>query len=894
MTGPEFGWAFYPDNPTPHEYYINKTSEIVYAYTGGVLTDTFTTEYSDFNEFGVPRIVVEKNSIYPSLVRTATTAFKHDFTNWVLNLETDRQISQGGHTYSERSATYYDETSLYKSLKKADLAFGRIEQTFSYNANGTLSQVTSALSNRWVKFDNYKRGRPTTIRLPNRYDGGEFAVTLEVNDDGSIAWARDLNGNKTNYSYDDLGRLTLIDPFDSRWENTSISYTSDLTGVGALQQTISRGNYRKTITLDALMQPILTKEWDWQRELDSVRYTNQKFNAYGKPIFQSVPSQNSTETFGSSTTYDGLQRVIAQTNTPNGNVTFTFGANNKTTMTNGRGVNTTTSYLAFGTPATDLVKTITQPYGIETAIEYNQANLPVLITQGGISEVRGYNQYMELCLQKRPETGVKVMKHNVLGQVIEYKEGLADYGNDCTSYNAHVPAWNKIEYDNLGAQSRIKYTDDTPEVNYTNDPQGNLIKLTAGNTSWDYSYNSAHQVENEWLSIDNLRFEQNHEYNSLGHLTKDTFNVRNMLNAAVINGAVIAHTPNALGQTLHMTDGSNHFAQNVKYHPNGQLHKFDYGNGLKFEQTMDTQNRPYERRVSNSFSALLSQRYTYDNNNNVSAIHDLVQSGSTISLTYDALDRLKTGTGAWGYGEYNYDSLGNITSRKLGASTLNYNYNTATNRLMSYPGKSFSYDAKGNVTGNGSRNFTFNEGQQLKSSGSSLSYVYDGYNRRVKQLLNGSNTYTAYNAAGQLVHRYTKDKVSTFTLYLGKTLLAEVDVSGAPVAVVLPTVNLSVSEQMVAGPGDIPNCQKYMVCQYDLVPQYNYSWSSTNATSCNGNLVRTRYGAQVSTTPVSGLSGNQSVVSNGDGSLFTLTVSCSSSGGTSTKTLSFGGVGSEM
>jgi YD repeat-containing protein len=54
------------------------------------------------------------------------------------------------------------------------------------------------------------------------------------------------------------------------------------------------------------------------------------------------------------------------------------------------------------------------------------------------------------------------------------------------------------------------------------------------------------------------------------------------------------------------------------------------------------------------------------------------------------------------------------------------------------------------VTNNSQRSFSFNQANQLVSSGTT-SYQYDGYNRRVKKQSNGKTQYSLYNAAGQLM-----------------------------------------------------------------------------------------------------------------------------------------------
>jgi RHS repeat-associated protein len=69
-----------------------------------------------------------------------------------------------------------------------------------------------------------------------------------------------------------------------------------------------------------------------------------------------------------------------------------------------------------------------------------------------------------------------------------------------------------------------------------------------------------------------------------------------------------------------------------------------------------------------------------------------------------------------------------------------------TNRIASVNGTSFSYDASGNVTGDGVRPYTYDAEKRLVSVGgpSSESYGYDAENHRVKKVVGGVVTHCVY------------------------------------------------------------------------------------------------------------------------------------------------------
>ncbi len=69
-----------------------------------------------------------------------------------------------------------------------------------------------------------------------------------------------------------------------------------------------------------------------------------------------------------------------------------------------------------------------------------------------------------------------------------------------------------------------------------------------------------------------------------------------------------------------------------------------------------------------------------------------------------------------------------------------------TNRIASVNGTAFSYDASGNVIGDGVRAFTYDAENRIVSVGgpSSESYSYDAGNRRVKKVVRGVVTHTVW------------------------------------------------------------------------------------------------------------------------------------------------------
>jgi len=146
---------------------------------------------------------------------------------------------------------------------------------------------------------------------------------------------------------------------------------------------------------------------------------------------------------------------------------------------------------------------------------------------------------------------------------------------------------------------------------------------------------------------------------------------------------------------------------------------------------------------------------------------------------------------------FTYDAVGNISTNKSSQNLrtnyrYGYNYNSANNRLESitnFPSSpssltshTFTYDVYGNITSNGTKQYTYNEASELiKVTGPSnlTEYEYDGNSRLVK--VNRGNedvTVVAYNGATKRLFEYKAgnaeytDDTLTEYYYLDSRLIA--------------------------------------------------------------------------------------------------------------------------
>ena len=168
--------------------------------------------------------------------------------------------------------------------------------------------------------------------------------------------------------------------------------------------------------------------------------------------------------------------------------------------------------------------------------------------------------------------------------------------------------------------------------------------------------------------------------------------------------------------------------------------------------------------------------YTFDNSNRLTG---LTQGSSSVALGYDNASRRTSLTlpngvvAAYAYDgdshvtgisyslsgspvgnlNYSYDSDGRVTG-KTGSlssivlpSSVSGNAFDADNAMTGFNGSTLSYDANGNLTSDGTNTYTWDARNHLTaiSGGTTASFVYDAFGRRVQKTVNGTSTQFLYD-----------------------------------------------------------------------------------------------------------------------------------------------------
>jgi RHS repeat-associated protein len=735
-----------------------------------------------FDVFARPTSVIKSSSLGYSKVDG--TAYHDNLAKWVLG-----QVASSTTNSITASSTTFDATT---ALPLKTYAFGKLQQTLTYNADGTLASVSDgrdASLDTTIFLSSWKRGIPQTITFPATPPDQPSAVNRSalVNGFGEITSVTDENGYATTYNYDDMGRLkTITYPLETEpvgnppiWNSTTAVFDNVGAAVYGLPvnhwiRVVETGNARKIVHMDAFWRPVVEETYSVPAESATRSLTVKRYDSSGRLAFQSYPvrtlgSYTAATLKGVRTEYDALDRVTAVRQDSDGSTvlsTFTaYQSGFKTAVTNPRNKVTTTTYMAYDQPSLDWPKAIIHPAGAYTDIERDVFGKPLSVKRRNAtsSEVltRQYvyrPDWQTLCKVIEPETGATVMDYDLSGNLGWSASGLnLPAPNDCNlieggvantraqrSYDARNRLTALTFVGGNGNQTWRYWRDSLPlQVSTWNIPEAGIEPKETVNT---YFYNHRRLLINETVAHPAwYTYALHYDYNANGHLSGQSYP----------SGHSVSYGLNALGQAVQVSSSSAGvtYASGISYYPNGAVQQFTYGNGIVHTMQQDQRQLPARSTDSKSGLTALDFGYTYDPNGNVGTITDYAQAGrQNRSMVYDDLDRLTQVTspmfGADPVAIYTYNTLDNLTRAKVAGRDTYYCYNpenqlqflrTGSNCSASPAHTYLDYDDQGNLESKDAAlgvnlDFDFDTGNRLrevKSDGVALErYRYDAHGRR--------------------------------------------------------------------------------------------------------------------------------------------------------------------
>ena len=572
----------------------------------------------------------------------------------------------------------------------------------------------------------------------------------------------------SSYTYDDKGNVKSVT--DLQGQTTTYEYTNN-----DLTQIIQNGKAKMTYTYDSYHN---VKTATTEEGL-SYSFT---YDTYGNNTAVSISGTGGTMTSTATYSTDG-NRLVSTTDAL-GKVT-TYGYNATTNVlewvqypndTDGTGetADTRTKY-TYDSMYRMASAACTTDTGLNLSASYTYSN-DLLTSIQTPSTTYGFT-YGDFDLRTSVSAGSYTLaEYTYTNDKNRYLSAL-DYGNgDSVQYT----------YDDHGRLVTQTY-EDGDNLYHKYDNSGNLASVwdsaTARTTYYYYDLTDrmmkyvekgddgySHSVGYEYNKLNNLT-QQVETINGVDHTTSYTYDDDNRVETVTTGGVTVTYT----------------------YDDLGRVSKQETRNGDTLILTEEfTYTAPEDGKTSSQIATYdvtsgeyqSGYTYTYDGNGNITKISELVYgTAGTYSLntfyTYDSANQLiKERYPMAGYTyQWVYDDAGNILSRtENSTTTISYGYdedNTGWGDLLtSYNGQAIDSDLLGNITDDGTWEYTWEHGRQLASMSdgtTTWNYTYNADGLRTKKT-NGTDTYT-YIYNGSQLTQMTK---GTDTLYF------TYDASGTP------------------------------------------------------------------------------------------------------------------
>ena len=751
------------------------------SFTGDVINNDdveanslrFGTSFSDYDTYGFAQSVSE--SLTGQISSDATDRnteieYRHDTANWVLGLPSTSSTTDGLGTLNVINS--YNAKGQLEKITQAG-----VETSYTYFANGELRTVTNANGNV-TEYGVYTNGVPSSII------DAEGATTKHiVNPDGTIASVEDPRRNVTRYEYDNLDRVTEIDP--PKGASTTIVYAPD-----AFTKTTTRDGLVTVTRSDVRQRPVETN-------IGGIVTTN-RYDLTNRRTFTSNP--NSIK--GVTREYDALDRVTKILDPDGLDTTYDYVNFQLIFELDRRGMQSIYAYQRYGFEQflTSIFNVIDNQDIRRTDMVYNlngqTTSISQFVTDSSLSD-RSMNQTRIFNYDERfyPESR------------IEPETGLTRYTTDNVGNVTSITVESdgkpiKFVYNQVNRLVKRDFPEGTDDIVLDYFDNGLLKSVETGDVRNEYLYDANNNLTQERLIIDKGFNGFNRDY-----LLKYNYNDRDQLATLEYpDGLMIDYTPDTLGRPT--TVGS--FASSVVFTDHGGIERLTMGNGKTLQIGFD--DRLLTKSIDTPEIAALS--YNYDESGNVVSILNAMDTSHNVTFgsnAYDGLDRLRNATAStntsFGGINHAYDVQGNLetVTTNNGASGGSSTYTRSSelrnikNSNIGKPDIVFDYDNYGNVisrkdfikdsNGNATsilnRQFIYDDASRLKTvemsqaAGQEMQemriYSYDGHNQRtISEVPDSHNiNYSFYSISGDLMFEESVDTCTTTSnIRLGSMLLA--------------------------------------------------------------------------------------------------------------------------
>ena len=591
----------------------------------------------------------------------------------------------------------------------------------SLNTSGTEDLSTDGNRTRIWSYQYNAYGQVTSIDGP-RVDVVDV-TTLDYYDDptcpsgdgkcGQLEYIINAEGHRTDFNeYYTDGRLKKMT--DPNGLVTEYEYNSrrDITKVTLSDGTTSRVTtyiYDNAGQIDTVTFPnglTLTYAWTTAHLLDSVvdNFGNKieyAYDAHGNQIEENRKDLAGTIRNALATTYDDFGFVDAVTvgTTGSGN-SITTDYDHDPMGNLDRIVDADAKVTDYAVDALGRAHRITDALTNDTDFGFDtQDNVDLVTAPNGATTALPHDGLGNLDNESSPDRGAIDLDYDDAGNL---KIKLDARGLQ-TQYQ--YDKLNRLTLETLDGGGTISY-----EYDVGTNAKGRLTRITdaSGETSW--SYNAYGDITAKTQKIGTITLTTSYQYQADGKLASMT-----LPSGKVISYGYNSHLPDSV------TVGTELILSGTTYEPFGPVKAWTWGNAMSHSRDYDTRG------------LMVGQTLLSDNR----------------VLGYDSVGRLNSLDDGRGSSGFDYTLLVPDTG------SYENSVQAFSNRLdsASVPTpKTYTYDAAGNITGDGVHTYGFDDRGRLTSvnSGTTASYQHNGQGQRVKKTA-GSTTTLVYLRRGRAV-----------------------------------------------------------------------------------------------------------------------------------------------
>ena len=626
--------------------------------------------------------------------------------------ETDTTTQTIPYATTGQSRTWTYDWSTAGRLLSEDgprpLTLGKDDLTiFAYDAQGNLTSMTNGLGH-FTGFSGYDaNGRPSMMT--------------------------DLNGIRTTFTYDALGRakiVTLKHPTTVGSDAiTTLDYDVEGRVIGV-----------KTPTTEKLFI-----DYNLAGQLTAIRAANGERIDYTHNAMSNVTGEitrrtNATAARTVARAFDELGRMLTETLGPGRTTTWAYDkVGNATRVTSPRSQATDFSFDALNR----LVSSVAPDSGTtatgfdvfdDTTSHTDAANVQTTFVRNGFGDI---------IREVSPDRGTSTFYYDAAGDVTASIDGRGqriDYTRDILGrVTKKTPVGRP-------ASEIVTYTWDSAGLSGSYG-KGRLATVVDGSGTTKFKYDHRGNLLIKEQMIGSATASLTYAYSLGDRVTTMTYpSGRQVLYTYDTKGRVTQVRTRATSTATLVT-----LMSTMTYEPFGALKSANFGNTLKLTQAWGNDARLASKRVYRATGganvSLLS--YSYDASDNMTAITDGVDPARSTSFGYDPLERLTRIDGNLAGGmkreDHVHDPNGNrirVERRALAtdvtpANTDNYTTAPGTNRLASIATaagtREITYDARGNTE------------SETRPASVAVSAGYDGYARLVSYAQGGTALAHSYN-----------------------------------------------------------------------------------------------------------------------------------------------------